>query len=63
LIQLVNECEPLIEQNNIQQLNKYTSKSAFLKILHTLILGKITQIIRAFSAGMRFNVELIELRF
>ncbi|KAI6191229.1 Vacuolar protein sorting-associated protein 52-like protein [Aphelenchoides bicaudatus] len=45
LIQLVNECEPLIEQNNKQQLAKYS--------------GKITQIIRAFSADWKRSLESI----
>lgn len=43
LIQFVNECEPLVEQNNTQSLAKYSSK--------------LTQIIRAFAAGMLYSVK------
>ncbi|KAI6173973.1 Vacuolar protein sorting-associated protein 52-like protein [Aphelenchoides besseyi] len=45
LIQFVNECEPLVEQNNAQQLAKYT--------------GKVTAIIRAFATDWKRSIEAV----
>uniref|UniRef100_A0A914HU87 Vacuolar protein sorting-associated protein 52 homolog n=1 Tax=Globodera rostochiensis TaxID=31243 RepID=A0A914HU87_GLORO len=45
LIQFVNECEPLVEQNHSQLLARYT--------------GKVVQIIRTFSAEWRRSIESI----
>ncbi|KAI6226931.1 Vacuolar protein sorting-associated protein 52-like protein [Aphelenchoides besseyi] len=45
LIQFVNECEPLVEQNNAQQLVKYT--------------GKVTAIIRAFATDWKRSIEAV----
>jgi hypothetical protein len=41
LIQFINECEPLVEQNSNQLLARYSSK--------------LTQIVRAFAAGNIFK--------
>uniref|UniRef100_A0A914CG91 Vacuolar protein sorting-associated protein 52 homolog n=1 Tax=Acrobeloides nanus TaxID=290746 RepID=A0A914CG91_9BILA len=45
LIQFVNECEPLVEQNHSQLLARYT--------------GKVTQIVRSFSADWKRSIEAI----
>ncbi|KAL3123811.1 hypothetical protein niasHT_010024 [Heterodera trifolii] len=45
LIQFVNECEPLVEQNHTQLLARYT--------------GKVVQIVRTFSAEWRRSIDAI----
>lgn len=50
MIQFINECEPLVEQNNSQSLTKYSGCTLNLLTLISF-LGKLTQIVKAFAAG------------